>query len=146
MTNAKITFDGIHLTLPNDSWRDISETLDAGSPFTLAKEDGIGALQFSPAVYHSGKDPKITLNDLVELVIEFGRQHQLGEPADLDSESIDAIILAAGSYRDRDNFVRAWYVSDGLNLVFITYVCSWKKRNLEILECEQIAQACRFAR
>lgn len=40
------TFADVHIILPND-WVDVSDDMPEGTPPTLAKPDGVGALQFS---------------------------------------------------------------------------------------------------
>jgi hypothetical protein len=51
------------------TWRDITE---GDGPLTLAKPDGVGALQFSCALYKSGPEPNASLEDLKSMVLEFG--------------------------------------------------------------------------
>jgi hypothetical protein len=73
------TFPGFRIEAGGD-WRDITHTLHSpGKPFTLAKEDGVGALQFSPALYRRGPLPCATKEGLLSMTLEFGQCRGLGE-------------------------------------------------------------------
>lgn len=57
------TFAGVRIALPN-GWVDTSDDMPKGIPPTLAKPEGVGALQFSVGRYLSGADPQVSLDDL----------------------------------------------------------------------------------
>jgi hypothetical protein len=120
-------------------WKDITDTLDdENAPFTLAKETGVGAFQFSTAEYRGGKHPQITMEDLHQLRSSFARSN--GFPRAFDEISLDAgeakMMVSGGSYHGNQNLVRVWYCSDGENVVFATYVSDWEKQNDEPRECD----------
>jgi len=70
----RVVFDNFAVTAPR-GWSDITDTIDADSPpRTLAHSDGVGALQFSVALYQSGPIPDPTPGALWEMVEEFGRK------------------------------------------------------------------------
>ncbi|HSO31026.1 MAG TPA: hypothetical protein VLT33_00880, partial [Labilithrix sp.] len=61
------SFAGLTMVIP-DGWSDVTDDLPAGTPCTLARPDGIGALQFSRAHYRGGVVPEITVEDLESLL------------------------------------------------------------------------------
>lgn len=142
-TDRRIEFGGIAVSTP-DSWQDISdqsETSDA--VFTLARDDGQGALQFSMAFYERGPIPNPSVADLTRMVQRFGEQRQLGEGFD-SQEQDGACRIAATSYRWEDRFLRVWYVSDGRNFAFISYNADWGAQDGELPDCEEIVRSVRF--
>jgi hypothetical protein len=58
-------FGGISVVAPHP-WIDTTDDVKADeAPFTLAKQNiGVGALQFSIALYQEGEEPNITVSDL----------------------------------------------------------------------------------
>jgi hypothetical protein len=126
--------------LPAD-WCDITESLEPGSPFTLALPEGVGALQFSSARYVSGTLPNPTSLDLDEMLAEFAHVAALGEPHDRVREE-SPIALAAATYIQTDAVIRAWYVSDGRSVAKITYTCFGSAlQERELLDCESIVRS-----
>src|SRR6266568_2385112 len=116
------------VTLP-DGWADMTSELSKGPEFTVARPNvGTGALQLSIMSYKSGVAPMPSSRDLLHFAEDFGRSRKLGPP--LDKVTIDgALKLAALSFHVDADFVRVWYVSDGLSFAFATYVCSWDERH-----------------
>src|SRR5258708_29165347 len=83
----------------SDAWKNITDSVEGDNiPFTLARDDGAGAFQFSVAEYMGGKDPQLTLPDLEELRREYAENNNYGEAfAEMRSEK--SLRLSAGSYR-----------------------------------------------
>jgi len=131
------------ITAP-DPWKDITDAVEGHSvPFTLAKADGTGALQFSVATYKSGKIPNVSLRDLNELREDFAQKEQLGRA--INEVSTDgALRVSGGSYQTTQDFVRVWYCSDGKNVALITYTASRGKEDHEPDECDAIVAGVRF--
>lgn len=127
------------------TWHDITNDVEVDDPpFTLAKEDGVGALQFSVALYSGGPVPNPSSQDLIDMVIEFGKSHCMGKGQDVTQDSGD-VPLAAATFLPRGGTVRVWYTSDGKNFALITYTCESELVNDEIPECEAIVRSIRFA-
>src|SRR5438067_12534775 len=125
---SALTFPGFQIEVGGD-WGDITDSLDsANSPFTVAKRDGVGALQFTAALYKSGPLPCPSKDDLLAMAVEFGQKRILGEPFDVKTFD-DKLVGAGTSYHSEDDFIRVWYVSDGKNIMFATYVSDWKSRD-----------------
>ena len=60
-----------------DGWEDVTDSLEIeGPPFTLARADGVGALQFSIATYSGGERPDPSPDDLLEMVEGFGQSRR----------------------------------------------------------------------
>ncbi len=53
--------------------------------------------------------------------------------------------MAAGSFLSGGDFVRVWYVSDGLSFARVTYVCEAGRETEELADCEQIIGSLAFA-
>jgi hypothetical protein len=145
MSSKKIEFDGIQLTVP-DSWYDITDEIEtADKPYTLAEpERGVGALQFSPAVYQGGVVPNPSEGDLRNMLLRFRQQRGLGEAFDGSTFAKKPLVGAGMSFHSGEDFIRVWYVSDGRNLALITYVCAWGKQERELALCEEIVKSLRF--
>ena len=125
-------------------WEDITDEMDdPDAPFTLAKEFGVGALQFSVAEYQSGDLPKFTLSDLEALRHEFANHRGLARP--FDAILIDGnFMVSGGSYHVDEDLMRVWYCSNGEDVVLVTYVADWSERNGEATECDEILSKSRF--
>ena len=132
----------ITIEVPSD-WRDITDEENKDAPITLAKPDGVGALQFSIAMYKSGKLPAARLDDLVDLSKDFGKSHHLGAPFDETTTEGD-VLIAGASYRVHGDFIRAWHVSDRKNFALVTYTCENDLEKLELKECEEIVNSILF--
>jgi hypothetical protein len=129
----------------SDGWCDITDEIEAdGVPWTLAKPDGVGAFQFSAATYKSGRIPNATPQHLLSLLRDFASSQELGESADIVTDDGDPRI-AAGSFRHGDDFVRAWYASDGRSFAKVTYTCLWGQQQAELPDCERMIRSLRFA-
>jgi hypothetical protein len=135
----QIAFNSFTVSAPN-GWVDITKYDTPDQPYSLGRRDGVGALQFSIALYRGGKVPDPTPQRLLEMLKEFAASHGLGEADEIATES-DPVRLAAGSLRDGEWFVRVWYVSDGLSFGLVTYTCDWEARDKELAECEQIVRS-----
>jgi hypothetical protein len=141
----RVPFDTFAVEAPA-GWSDITDTVDADHPpYALAHKDGVGALQFSVALYQSGPVPGPTPALLRGMVEEFGRKRGLGEPSAVVTE-LGPPRLAAGSYAWGEDFLRVWQVSDGRNFGFITYTCAAEHGGLELAVCERIVRSIVFGR
>ena len=109
-----LRFSDFSVTVPA-SWDDITASLDdAEAPLTIADpEMGVGALQFSPAIYKSGERPQFSLQVLEEMLDEFASNRCLGSPIERMRESND-ISIVGSCFRSEADLLRVWYVSDGL--------------------------------
>ena len=87
----RIAFDTFAVQVPR-GWADITDEVEADDPpYTLAHTDGVGALQFSVALYEGGPVPNPTPVDLRAMVREFGRKRGLGKPNTLDVRSLSVL-------------------------------------------------------
>ena len=135
----RYTLSNLIITAPN-CWKDITEAVGGDNvPFTLAKDDGKGAMQFSIAEYKSGKDPHVTLSDLDRLLTSFADSRKFDVPFD-ESRLTGLIISSAASYNAENDFIRIWYCSDGKSIVLCTYVSEWGAQGAEPDECNEIIE------
>jgi hypothetical protein len=140
----RLEFSGFHITV-GDEWEEITGSLEnKDNPITIARpNNGVGVLQISQAIYKSGPKPLSSLKVLESMLVEFGEQHGLGEP--YDNSSFSGTILGIGSsFHSGEDLIRAWYLTDGISFIFITYVCNWDKRFEESQECEEFVRSVRF--
>lgn len=128
------------LDLPRE-WQDTSEET---GPFTLSKPEGVGALQFSVAIHHTGPKPNPDMGTLSTLLSEFAEAQSLGEPSQ-PFQQLGEIAMVGSSYHpDKDTLVRAWYLSDGANFAKATYVCDSSNIGSELTESESIVKSFQF--
>jgi len=144
MNNKLLRCEGFSIAVA-EGWDDITETLDdADAPLTIADPtSGVGALQFSPAIYKSGRLPQVGPQDLSELLEEFASKQDWDDPFDRSTYPGEVAIEGA-SFQAGDDFIRVWYASDGKNVMLITYVCDWKCRDQEASEREMAIRSVRF--
>lgn len=139
----RIVSDSFAVQVPN-GWGDITDSVESESPpFTLARPDGVGALQFSIATFKSGPTPNPTPTVLLDMLVNFGHSRDLGIPNAVNTE-IGPPVLAAGNFVACDDSIRVWYVSDGRNFAFITYTASNTDFGPELPDCETIVRSIDF--
>jgi hypothetical protein len=141
MNFKTISFPGISVTVP-ENWEDITDQVNAPeAPFSIAEPArGVGAVQFSAAIYKSGQLPNPTVDDLGEMLHEFAARHQLGSGF-ADSSRCGDTLIVGKSFRSGDDYYRIWFVSDGRSFVLATYTCDWESRGVEEVEREQIVHS-----
>jgi hypothetical protein len=140
---SRVVFDTFTVEVPF-GWGDITDTVASDNPpYTLAHRDGVGALQFSLALWQGGRLPNPSPSDLLEMVERFGKAQDLGEPSFVITET-GPPVLAAGSFAWGSDFLRVGQVSDGRNFAFITYTCAAESAGPELLACEQIVRSIAF--
>jgi hypothetical protein len=130
---------------PDCAWSDVTDQLAGeGVPLTLAKNDGVGALQITEAKSLSGSPPDADSRTLLAMLREFGESAALGQATDMQVEAGPPIVAAASFIGDA--FVRVWYLSDGANIALATYTCALENaaQSGEVAECEAIVRTVRF--
>lgn len=121
------------------------DTTAEEEPFTLSKESGTGALQFSVAKYREGARPAAGAVALDMLLGDFAESHSLSPLEDTFLER-NAISLAGGTFSATAPLQgRAWYASDGWNIAKITFVWEGKINEQELREAEHIVRSLRFS-
>jgi len=140
---TRLAFDVFAVHVPH-GWADITATVEVPNPpYTLAHRDGVGALQFSLALYKSGPVPDPTPEILLGMIEEFGRKQGLGVPSAVVTEP-GPPVLAAGSFAWGEDFLRVWQMSDGRNFAFVTYTCAAGDAGPELPACERIVRSIAF--
>ncbi|MCW3848814.1 hypothetical protein OF829_16370 [Sphingomonas sp. LB-2] len=107
-------FAGVEIDVPA-GWLDITDDLDDDPPPTLAREDGVGAIQFSIAWYESGALPGID-----EVALQQMLWSRFGSPT-VTEQTCPHLVVGTDTMME-DNRLGAWYVSDGASVAFVTYV------------------------
>jgi len=123
-------------------WADVTEE---DGPWTLVRqtEDATGALQFSVALFESGREPVVLVEHLEDMLWEFGASREFGEMFDL-RKSEGRLLIAAGSFYSEDIFFRVWYASDGRNVAFVTYNTQSGSEGNELPDCEAMVASIEF--
>ena len=144
MTRRVLDFGDFSISVA-DGWEDITATLnDADVPLTVADPvEGVGALQLSPAIYKGGRLPRVGPRDLSALLDEFASGRGLDDPFNRSAYS-NGITIEAASFHSGEDLIRAWFASDGKNVMFVTYVCEWSQREREAAQVEMTARSIRF--
>jgi len=144
MPMKSIVFPGMSLTAC-EGWEDTTGLVQGNdAPFTVTKAAaGVGALQFSPAIYERGERPEPTLEDLSKMLREFAANHQLGDSFEQTVVTGELFGIGA-SYHREDDFIRVWYLSNGWSFLLVTYVCEWESRHVEVSEREQMVSSIRL--
>ena len=125
-------------------WLDITHDIKGeGVPFTLAREDGVGALQFSTAAYHAGQLPRVTVNTLRELLLDFALSREFGKGVNLETRE-QPLLVCGQSYYPGTQFVRVWYCSNGRDIALVTYTCEKGFEQAELPDCEKMVLELRF--
>ena len=128
-----------------EGWADVTESLGVeNAPITLALPNGVGALQLSISRYVRGEKPNPSLDALVDMLREFATSQGFGAPDNVSTQ-LGRISIAAGSFSADGDFVRVWYLSDGLDFAMVTYVCEVGREFSELETCEQIVSSLQFA-
>ena len=122
-------------------WLDVTDELPAGSPFTLARGDGIGAFHFSSALYRGGVVPAAGTDVLRQMLWSFGREKGLGVPADVRVHQNDTDSVG-GSFVKGDH-IRVWYLSNGRDFIFASYTSSIAAAE-ELAQCEAMVRSIEF--
>ena len=118
MMSHRCAFADVVIELPA-GWVDVSHDMPEGAPPTLARTDGVGALQFSVARFKSGANPNVDADDLGLLLKEFASTRSLGVPSDVEQrEAISRYI--GGTFMRNDDLTRVWYASNGSDLALVT--------------------------
>lgn len=116
----RCTFADVLIELPA-GWVDVGQDMPEGAPPTLARVDGVGALQFSVARYQSGANPNIHADELGLLLRDFARKRSLGVPSDVEHGEAASRYIGATFVQGTD-LTRVWYASNGSDLALVTYV------------------------
>jgi len=135
-----LSFGGISIRVPA-GWAEMPDS-GVDAPYTLARDDegGVGALQFSLAFYASGKRPSFTQETLLRMAKQ--RAAQVGR--NIFDESVGPGLVAAVSCQMEGDFVRIWYLSDGINIAFVSYACGWPNRDRELQLVEAAIRTIKF--
>lgn len=123
----RVNLSGLTLVLPT-GWLDITNDLPRGSAPTIAKEDGVGVIQFSVARYRSGVEPHLDVAALREMLDEFGDHHRLGKPVSYEEgQGYGGNRFVAAEFSLPDQVIAVWYLTNGRNVALITSVADGAK-------------------
>jgi hypothetical protein len=109
-----------------DGWVDISGENPEGPPtFVNEQVDDSGVLQISMAEYVGGEVPDPSQADLVVMAKEAGFTNQFGELTNEESGHCNYGIYGCAEFSGAEfSYAAIWYLSDGRNFVFATFISS----------------------
>jgi hypothetical protein len=140
MSESSLELEHFAVLAP-DEWEDVTdqvrEELRDDTPYTLARTDGVGALQFSLALFAGGRRPEPTFELLTEMLLEAAAKYGAA-PQGLHRIHHDNLLIAWTDFHTEGSFVRMWYLSDHLNFAKVTYVCTEQDRGRELEEAHRI--------
>jgi hypothetical protein len=138
-----VNFYGLDITLPPD-WADITDELDEDSPPTLARPDGVGALQFTISRYRGGDAPTFNPQSLQALLEAFCERN--GFDCDPQTETHDNIVISKALSVAEGELISVWYVSNSLDVVLATYVShdGGDQTSVELMEADSIIKSMTF--
>jgi hypothetical protein len=117
---TRVNYDGLIFQWP-EGWFDVTADLDPGAPLTLGRPSGPGAIQFSSVEYAGGQLPDITVDDLLSLLEPFCLQNGLNIASIGIQRALTTCVETHGRGSD-GSFLAAWYLSNGKDVIFVTYV------------------------
>ena len=132
MTFTKtLAYHGFTLQCP-EPWEDVTDQVEGDNgPVTLADtESGVGALQFTAAIYKDGELPHMDEAVMREMLLEYAENLGLGPAIELTSHD-KMPATAQASFHAEGDFVALWFLTDERSLVMATYVCEWENRGAE---------------
>ena len=141
-TNRILRIVGLSMSAPT-AWDDITSSVEEGTP-TVAKSDGVGALQFSVARYSAGQRPTYDESSLRSLITEWIRNRGL-EPQGVTLEQTASNQFAWVDAVKSEDLIRVFYITDGRDLAFATYLRFFRDNDPEELaEVMAIIRSLRF--
>ncbi len=115
----------LHIDFP-DGWVDISGENPEGPPtFVNEQVDDSGVLQISMAEYAGGEVPEPSQADLVVMAKDVGFANQFGELTNEESGHCSYGLYGCAEFSGAEfSYSSIWYLSDGKNFVFATFISS----------------------
>ena len=138
-------FAGLILKIPSP-WNDISLDLPPNSPPTLAREDGVGVIQFTTSEYRSGELPDFGPDELRNMFETFCSANGIPK-VHVHIKSYDQILYASGVSITNNEIVSVWCITDGRNISIATYTNLEPKNPsaiAELAEAEIIVKSAKF--
>lgn len=142
-TTNKYQIGKLEVTTPADWFDTTHEIKEHNPPFTLARPDGVGVLQFSAAAFKAGMVPQISSESLHHLLANFAQSRELGRGHDFAFNRKPNLLVAA-SFDIEERYLRVWYCSDGQSIVLVTYNCQRGQQQIELPDCESIVNSLTF--
>ena len=137
--------------LPDD-WANVSDQNSDGL-LTMYWDDreATGAFQISTAEYAGGSEPRPSEDDLVQLAVSFGEEHGWG---DLTGSFIGKCVMGwvgTAAFRraksmplDAPAYCQVWFLSNGLDFVFATFISVQDPQDRELADAQRIAEGIDF--
>jgi hypothetical protein len=142
------TFEGFSIVLP-PGWQEQLGDATYSDPDEVPAASfgapGGGTLQVSPVLLEEDEDTTSGIDDPRALAIEWGRHRGLATPLGAASGAVAGGTIGTATYRLGSDFVQIWFLSNGHDLVQVTYVTSWASQEVERATREAAVASLRFA-
>ncbi len=113
--------------------------------------EAVGAFQVSTAEYTKGPEPHLSEADLMELANGFGQRNNWGELANSSSGKCIMGSFGTASFRrtksmppDTPEYCQVWFLSNGLDFVFATFIAMQPPDGREVAAAQRIAEGIDF--
>lgn len=140
-----MAYEGLAFQCPQH-WDDITDEVDGDDvPITIADfESGVGALQFTIALYKEGELPQLDESLIREMLLDYAGELGLGTAVDVSPHTGKLEGIKA-TYQINDDFLVLWFLTNGTSLIMATYNCEWTNRNVEYSVVEEIMSTVEIA-
>lgn len=137
--------------LPDD-WANVSDQNPDG-PLTMCWQapEATGAFQLSTAEYKGGPEPRPSEADLIELAVGFGEEHGWGKLTNSTSGKCVMGAFGTAAFRRTKStprrvpeYCQVWFLSNGLDFVFATFIAMQKPDDCEVAAAQRIAEGIDF--
>jgi hypothetical protein len=139
----------LKIWLPDD-WAHVE---NPDGPFTMCWQapEATGAFQISTAEYTEGPEPRPSETDLIELAIGFGEENNFGEMTGSSRGKSVMGSFGTAAFRrtksmppDAPVYCQVWFLSNGLDFVFATFIATQKPDKREVAAAQKIAEGIDF--
>lgn len=139
--HKKEKLGGAVVLMPS-TWENITDSVSSPHrPWTLAKKNGWGALQFTIALYDGGAKPNVSFDTLEDTVRSTAATMEFRQPTQFTRKTEGSRFMVSADFCDREQFVRVWHLTDGWNFAWIT---SPEEERTELPEAETIVSTIEF--
>src|SRR5262249_10785082 len=138
--------------LPNE-WEDISDQEPAGF-LTVRWENpnATGVLKVSVAEYQEGPEPRPNKARLIDMAVSFGQEHGFGRPQNSSAGKCAFGLFGTATFKrapfwkfNVPAYSYLWFLSNGLDFIFVTFFAKRKPMEREIGDAQKIVMAMGFS-
>jgi hypothetical protein len=136
----------LKIWLPGGWAKDSSKTPSGPPTIRWDNPKATGTVQLSATEYTGGPEPRPSEGDLTRLALGFGQQHRWGELVGTSSGKCVLGRYGTASFKrsalmppDAAAYCQVWFLSNGLDIVFVTFIAKQKPELREMADAQKIA-------